>query len=62
VAGVSRPSHLWGVLTRNRILERYPDDKEKQRIVWQEITLKSRDNGRTPMQVRNFSKKHLVLG
>lgn len=38
-------------LTRNRTLERYPDDKEWQQTVREEIQKKSRDNARTPMQV-----------
>ncbi|TVY58618.1 Alpha-glucosidase [Lachnellula cervina] len=32
------------------LLERYPNDKERQRITHEEIQLKSRDNARTPMQ------------
>jgi hypothetical protein len=40
------------MLTDNRLLEKHPDNKEMQRILKQQITLKSRDNARTPMQVR----------
>jgi hypothetical protein len=43
------------VLINNRLLEKHPDDKEMQRILKQQITLKSRDNARTPMQVRHIS-------
>jgi len=32
------------------MMKAYPDDKELHRITKQEITLKSRDNARTPMQ------------
>jgi hypothetical protein len=32
-------------------MEKHPDDKELQRITKEQITLKSRDNARTPMQV-----------
>lgn len=34
-------------------MERFPDDTELHRITKQEITLKSRDNARTPMQWSN---------
>jgi glycosidase len=37
---------------KHRIVEKYPDDKEFQRITKEEIQKKSRDNARTPMQVR----------
>jgi hypothetical protein len=39
------------MLNEYSLLARYPDDKERQRIMKREITLKSRDNARTPMQV-----------
>jgi hypothetical protein len=32
-------------------MEKHPNDKELQRITKEQITLKSRDNARTPMQV-----------
>jgi hypothetical protein len=35
-------------------MKRFPDDKELHRITMQEIQKKSRDNARTPMQVRIF--------
>ena len=37
----------------SRLMEKHPHDKELQRITKQEITLKSRDNARTPMQWDN---------
>jgi hypothetical protein len=57
VAGVR--SHLLlkeYTLIENSLLEKYPDDKERQRIMKEQITLKSRDNARTPMQVSNISR------
>jgi hypothetical protein len=43
------------MLNEYSLLARYPDDKERQRIMKREITLKSRDNARTPMQVSEIS-------
>jgi hypothetical protein len=40
------------LLTEHRTIERYPDDLEWQQTVREEIQKKSRDNARTPMQVR----------
>jgi hypothetical protein len=34
-----------------RLIAKHPDDKELQRVLMQEIQLKSSDNARTPMQV-----------
>jgi hypothetical protein len=33
------------------LIAKHPNDKELQRVLMQEIQLKSRDNARTPMQV-----------
>lgn len=44
------------MLNENSLLAKYPDDKERQRILKQQITLKSRDNARTPMQVRYITR------
>jgi hypothetical protein len=44
------------MLKENSLLAKYPDDKERQRIMKQQITLKSRDNARTPMQVSEISR------
>jgi glycosidase len=43
------------MLNEDSLLAKYPDDKERQRIMKREITLKSRDNARTPMQVSEIS-------
>ena len=44
------------LLIENRLITKHPDDKEMQRALKQQITLKSRDNARTPMQVRHLSR------
>jgi hypothetical protein len=42
------------------LIAKHPNDKELQRVLMQEIQIKSRDNARTPMQVsisRSSQKK-----
>jgi hypothetical protein len=43
------------------LIAKHPNDKELQRVLMQEIQLKSRDNARTPMQVNipRFSQKNV---
>jgi hypothetical protein len=44
------------MLIKDSLIAKHPDDKDMQRALKQQITLKSRDNARTPMQVRWFPR------